>query len=166
MSFKSIAAAVAVTLALTASVTTAAFAEGQIMVHDAYGRASNPKAGAAFMHIVNTSDAADRLVAVKSDLAARTELHTHSEDANGVMKMREVEEGFVIPAGGMHMLKRGGDHVMFLGLHAPFEDGAVVPVTLVFEEAGEVIVNVTVDQSRKAKADHGHSGHNHSSHNH
>ena len=166
MSLKSLSAAFAAPLALS----TAAFADSQIMVHDAYARSSNPKAGAAFMHIMNLGDEADRLLAVKSDVSARTELHTHKEDANGVMKMTHVEEGFEIPAGGMHMLKRGGDHVMFMGLNAPFEDGAIVPVTLVFEKAGEVVVEVSVDQARKAKhgghEGHDHSGDDHSGHNH
>ena len=160
MSLKSFSAAFAATLAFS----TAAFADSQIMVHDAYARSANPKAGAAFMHIMNHGDEADRLIAVKSDVSARTELHTHAEDANGVMKMMEVKEGFEIPAGGVHMLKRGGDHVMFMGLNAPFEDGATVPVTLVFEKAGEVLVDVAVDQKRKPK--HGHSGHDHSGHDH
>ena len=162
MSFKSLCAAAAATLALT----TAAFADSQIMVHDAYARSANPKAGAAFMHIMNHGDEADRLVAVKSDVSARTELHTHKEDANGVMKMMEVKEGFEIPAGGMHMLKRGGDHVMFMGLNAPFEDGATVPVTLVFEKAGEVVIDVAVDQKRKPKHGDAHGGHDHSGHDH
>ncbi|CUH76841.1 hypothetical protein TRM7557_01089 [Tritonibacter multivorans] len=162
MSFKSLCAATAATLALT----TAAFADSQIMVHDAYARSANPKAGAAFMHIMNHGDEADRLVAVKSDVSARTELHTHKEDANGVMKMMEVKEGFEIPAGGMHMLKRGGDHVMFMGLNAPFEDGATVPVTLVFEKAGEVVIDVAVDQKRKPKHGGAHGGHDHSGHDH
>ena len=114
MSLKSFPAAFAAILALS----TAAIAESHIMVHDAYARSSNPKAGAAFMHIMNNGQETDRLLAVTSDVAARTELHTHKEGVNGVMKMTHVEEGFEIPAGGMHMLKRGGDHVMFLGLKA------------------------------------------------
>src|SRR6056297_1618620 len=69
-----------------------------ITIDDAYARASNTMAGAAFMSITNTSDTDDRLVAVASDVAERVELHTHLEDANGVMRMIEVEDGFAIPA--------------------------------------------------------------------
>ena len=162
MSLKSFPAAFAAILALS----TAAIAESHIMVHDAYARSSNPKAGAAFMHIMNNGQETDRLLAVTSDVAARTELHTHKEDVNGVMKMTHVEEGFEIPAGGMHMLKRGGDHVMFLGLNAPFEDGTTLPITLVFEKAGEILVEVSVDQTREAKHSDGHEGHDHSGHDH
>lgn len=139
----------------------AAWADG-IMVEDAYARASTPtaKSGAAFMVLMNTSDQDDRLVAAKSDVAARVELHTHREIADGVMKMMEVEEGFAIPAGGTHMLARGGDHVMFMGLNEPFADGDTVAVTLVFEHAGEVAVEIPVDLNRKPTHGGGHgAGH-------
>ena len=139
----------------------AAWAEG-IVVEDAYARASTPtaKSGAAFMVLMNTSDQDDRLVAAKSDVAARVELHTHREIADGVMKMMEVEEGFAIPAGGTHMLARDGDHVMFMGLNEPFADGDTVAVTLVFEHAGEVAVEIPVDLNRKPEHGGGHgAGH-------
>lgn len=151
--------------------TLPAFADSKIMIHDAYARASgmSAMAGAAFFEIMNTGDEDDRLISAVSDVAKRVELHTHKEDANGVMKMMEVEEGFVIPAGGMHMLKRGGDHVMFMGLNQPFEDGATVAVTLVFEKAGEMSVDIPVDLKRMPKGghmDHGHKDHDHKDHDH
>ena len=134
-----------------------AFAEGTIKVDDAYARSSGKtaKAGAAFMMIQNLGDADDRLVGASSDAAARVELHTHKVDENGVAKMVHVEEGFAIPAGETHMLKRGGDHVMFMGLTAPFEQGATVPVTLIFEKAGEVEIEIPVDLERQDMGGHG-----------
>ncbi|WP_171125559.1 MULTISPECIES: copper chaperone PCu(A)C [unclassified Ruegeria] len=151
--YKLLATVAAVTL------TTAAWAQDSITVEDAYARSSgkSAKAGAAFMMIQNSGETDDRLIAAESDVAARVELHTHQVDANGVAKMLHVEEGFVIPAGETHMLKRGGDHVMFMGISAPFEQGATVPVTLVFENAGEIVVDIPVDLERKG--DHG--SHNH-----
>ncbi|WP_171121917.1 MULTISPECIES: copper chaperone PCu(A)C [unclassified Ruegeria] len=151
--YKLLATVAAVTL------TTAAWAQDSITVEDAYARSSgkSAKAGAAFMMIQNSGETDDRLIAAESDVAARVELHTHQVDANGVAKMLHVEEGFVIPAGETHMLKRGGDHVMFMGISAPFEQGATVPVTLVFEKAGEIVVDIPVDLERKG--DHG--SHNH-----
>ncbi|MDJ0629375.1 MAG: copper chaperone PCu(A)C [Rhodobacter sp.] len=126
-------------------------AVAEIQIVDAYARASSPmaKAGAAFMEITNTADTDDRLVAASSDIAKRVELHTHKDLGDGVMKMIEVEEGFVIPAGGSHALARGGDHVMFMGLTGPLEQGATVSVTLTFEQAGDVVVEIPVDNDRK-----------------
>jgi copper(I)-binding protein len=58
------------------------------------------------------------------------------------------------------MLARGGDHVMFMGLNEPFADGDTVAVTLVFEHAGEVAVEIPVDLNRKPTHGGGHgAGH-------
>lgn len=153
--------------AFAAAFAFPAFAEG-IAITDAYARSASPRAmtGAAFMTIENTGAEDDRLIEARSPAAERVELHTHLIDASGVARMVEVKDGFPIPAGATHMLERGGDHVMFLGLTAPFEEGAMVPVTLVFENAGEVEIEVPVDLSRGPGAGamggqgHGH-GHGH-----
>lgn len=140
-------------LLLAAAVATFALpvlGEGTISVTDAYARAAGPTArtGAAFMVIANSGTEEDRLIGVRSEAAERVELHTHIINAEGVARMVEVEDGFPIPAGGSHALERGGDHVMFLGLTTPFEQGALIPVTLVFERAGEVAVDIPVDLDR------------------
>ena len=126
---------------------------GSIMVQDPYARASGKSAtsGAAFMVLMNHGTDDDRLVSELSEAAKKVELHTHSEDANGVMKMRHLIEGAMIPAGGMHALERGGDHVMFMGLAAPMKQGEEILVTLTFENAGTVAVMVPIDLKRAPK---------------
>ena len=133
------------------AVSLAAPAAAEMIVEDAYARSSSPKAkaGAAFMILKNTGDTEDRLIAAKSVAAKRVELHTHIENSEGVMQMREVEDGFVVPAGGMHTLARGGDHVMFMGLTGSWVDGDSLSVTLVFENAGEMQVEIPIDLQRK-----------------
>ena len=160
MSFKStcIAALAATTMALPVF----AGDMSKIIVDDSYARVSTAesKSGAAFMMIMNHTDADDRLIAVSTDIAERAELHTHKEDANGVMKMMHVEEGFAVAAGGMHSLERGGDHIMLMGLTQSLAHGDTVSVTLTFEKAGDITVDIPVDLERKP--DHGamnHSGH-------
>ena len=160
MSFKStcFAAIAAATLAFPAFAGDAM----KIMVDDPYARVSTEgaKSGAVFMTIMNHSDADDRLIAVSSDVAERAELHTHKEDANGVMQMLHVEEGFPVLAGRMHPLERGGDHIMLMGLKQSLSHGDTVSVTLTFEKSGDVTVDIPVDLERKP--DHGamdHSGH-------
>ncbi|KAJ56154.1 copper-binding protein [Actibacterium mucosum KCTC 23349] len=139
--------------------TMPAFADG-IMVKDAYARSASPAArtGAIFMVLDNHTHADDRLIAATSEAAARVELHTHTDDGNGVMRMHEVEGGFAIPAHGEHVLARGGDHVMLMGLTAPLVHGETVDVTLTFEKAGEMTVSVPVDLERN-DAHAGHGGH-------
>lgn len=140
-----LAASTAVLLAVPAIA-----ADATIEVRDAYARAAGvtAKAGAAFMEIVNTGEAADRLIDVRSDAAAKVELHTHKDMGDGVMKMMHVEDGFELPAGGAVVLARGGNHVMFMGLAAPFDQGKQLEVTLVFENAGEIAVQIPVDNDR------------------
>lgn len=135
--------------ALLATFALPAFAD--IEIHDAYARSATAasKTGAAFFHIMNTGEA-DQLVGVTSDAAPRVELHTHKDMGEGVMKMIHVEEGFAIPAKGMHVLERGGDHVMFMGLPKGLENGETVSIVLHFEKAGDVAVDIDVDNMRTA----------------
>lgn len=145
MSFKTTLAAASAAILLAVP----AFA-GDIVIKDAYARAAGKmaQAGAAFFMIHNMGAEDDRLIAAESDISKRVELHTHIAEGD-VMRMVEVEEGFPVPAGGMHALKRGGDHVMFMGLLQPMEQGEIVHVTLVFEKAGRVEVDIPVDLERK-----------------
>ena len=139
-----------------------AFAE--ITIDDAYARSSgmSAKAGAAFFVIHNSGAEDDQLINATSDVSKLVELHTHKDMGDGVMKMMHVPEGFTIPAGGEHALARGGDHVMFMGINEGFEQGDILTVTLTFEKAGDITVDIPVDLERKdapmmphGKMDHG-----------
>lgn len=143
--FFRLAAAAAVSFAGAAAMAA------DITVSDPYARAASPSArsGAAFMAITNTGDAPDRLVSAASDIAQRVELHTHVADGDGVMRMVHVEEGFEIAPGETVMLQRGGKHVMFMGLTRAMAQGDSVEVTLSFERAGDVVVEVPVDLERR-----------------
>ncbi|MCF6233327.1 MAG: copper chaperone PCu(A)C [Rhodobacteraceae bacterium] len=148
MSFKSklMAATAAAIL-----VSTSAFAADTIMVHDPYVRSSTAKStsGAAFMVLKNTGTVDDRLIGARASIAKKVELHTHMENSDGVMHMMEIEGGIPIAAGDQHMMVRGGDHVMFMGLSEALIQGDVISLTLTFEKAGDVSVEVPVDHARK-----------------
>jgi len=149
MSFKSVVIAAVSSFALAG----VAFADMSTMiVDDAYARASNKMAGAAFMAVMNRTGEDDRLISVSSEIAKRTELHTHMDMGDGVMKMSHVKDGFAIAAGETHMLQRGGDHVMFMGLTQELKQGDSISLTLTFEKAGDVIVEMPVDLERKPAA--------------
>ena len=163
-------AAVAAFLALALPVAEAR-AHDHLAVRDAYLRVSGPMAmsAAAFMVIENHRATDDRLVAARSDAASRVELHTHLQDAQGVMRMVEVPEGFPIPAGGAHALERGGDHIMLMGLTRRLAPGDRVTLELVFEQSGPLVVEVPVAEGPPGGAGatghgqgHGH-GHGHGS---
>lgn len=143
--FQTLLAAAAALIALPA------FAQDGITINNAYARATG-MAGGVFMEIVNDSDTDDRLVSASTDVAEKVELHTHIAGADGVMQMVAVPEGFAIAAKQGHALARGGDHVMLMGLTHKLVDGEIVTLTLTFEHAGEVIIEVPVDNARKPEA--------------
>ena len=135
--------------ALFAACVTGPALAADITVHDVWARPSpSPmmKAGAAYALVENAGDTADRIVAARSDVADRAELHTHIKDGN-IMRMRQVPE-IPVPAHGSVALKPGGYHVMLMGLHTPLEEGTRIAVTLVFEKAGEIALDVPVGKPK------------------
>jgi len=137
-------AAISLGLAALATFTlAAALAADGIEIRTPWTRAVPPtsKVGAGYMTVVNTGTADDRLVAARSGIAARVEIHEMAMDA-GVMRMRELKDGLPVAAGQSVALKPGGSHVMFMGLRQPIKAGDVVDVTLVFEGAGEIAVKL------------------------
>jgi hypothetical protein len=118
---------------------------GAIEIGQPWARATPPAAesGGGFLVITNTGTTPDRLIAVKSPAADKVEIHEMKMDGN-IMRMREVEKGIEIPPGATVELKPGGFHVMFMGLKAPFAKDAKVPLTLVFEKAGSIDVDLMV----------------------
>ena len=118
---------------------------GAIEIGHPWSRATPPTAesGGGFLAITNTGTTPDRLIAVKSPAADKVEIHEMKMDDN-IMRMREIEKGIEIPPGATVELKPGGFHVMFMGLRAPFAKDAKVPLTLVFEKAGSIDVELMV----------------------
>ena len=118
---------------------------GDLVVESPWARATaqGVRVGGAFLTVRNAGDRSDRLIAVESDVAAGVQLHmTRMEE--GIIRMRRVVDGIEVPAGGLAELKPGGFHVMLMGLKAPLEEGGSFPVTLTFERAGSVTIDVPV----------------------
>jgi periplasmic copper chaperone A len=116
----------------------------KVMVHQVWARASAgmAKSGIAFMSIMNHGMNDDRLLAARTTVSERAELHTHIMDG-GVMRMRQVPH-IDLPKSQTVMLKPGGLHVMLMNLHAPLKEGSQFPLTLEFEKAGSIKVHVSV----------------------
>lgn len=119
---------------------------GSLEISQPWARATPPaaQAGGGFLAVTNKGTTADRLLAVKSPAADKVEIHEMKMDGN-VMRMRELEKGIEIPPGATVELKPGSFHIMFMGLKKPFAKGARVPLTLVFEKAGSIDVELTVE---------------------
>ncbi len=132
----------AAALAWPLSLAAPAAADSLLTVEDARARILLPsRPGAAWLTIRNGGEA-DRLVGAESPAAARVELHTHIHEG-GVMMMRKVE-GIDVPAGGAAALEPGGDHLMLFGLKAGLKTGDRFPLTLLFEKAGRIDVEMRV----------------------
>jgi len=99
--------------------------------------------GAAYVTIRNDGVEGDALVAAASDAAARVELHETVKDGD-VMKMRRVEAIDLKP-GESRVFKPGGEHMMMFDLKQPLKEGDLVKLTLVFEKAGPIEIEGTVE---------------------
>ena len=118
--------------------------DGTVTVVDPWTRAtaSAGGTGAGYMVLVNNGDTPDRLIAAASPAAEVMELHTNVMQ-DGVMMMRPVE-AIELPVGESVSLEPRGLHVMFIRTTTPFRPGTPVSLTLIFETAGEVTVELPV----------------------
>jgi copper(I)-binding protein len=120
-------------------------ARNGIAVSDAWARATVPaaKTGALYLTIRNAGDAPDRLIGIETDRANKGEIHKMSMEG-GVMRMRPLSEGLVVPAGATVELKPGLLHGMLIGLKHPLKAGESFAATAVFEIAGRIAITVSV----------------------
>ena len=158
-------------LALAAAVSFAAFAApfsasahdykvGELKIDHPWSRATpgTITTGAVYLAVTAQGDTPDRLIAVETPRAARAELHTMTMDGD-VMRMRQVSAIEVNP-GEPAVLKPGGLHIMLIGLTAPMREKERFPLTLTFEKAGKVEVQIAVEAAGARDAGHdAHSNH-------
>lgn len=128
---------------------------GDLVLSAGWARATLPgqKTGGAYVTITNKAGQADRLVSASSSASEKVEVHSMSTE-NDVMVMRPVEGGLEIPAGGTVELAPGGLHLMLTNVKAPFKEGETVPVTLQFEKAGSVTLDLPVQKGAGGEHQH------------
>lgn len=136
-------------------------AAGSLTVSGAWARATPPNArtGAAYLTIANKGPTSDRLTAAASPAARAAELHTHAMEG-GVARMRPVD-AVEIAAGESAIFQPGGLHVMLIDLAAPLREGQSLALTLNFEKAGAVTVEVPIRRTPPAAAPGHSSSHGH-----
>ena len=105
-----------------------------------------------FLSITNSGTTDDRLIAVSIDGVTRVDIHEMTMD-NGMMVMRPLKDGLVVPAGATVELKPGSFHIMMMGLSQPFKEGETVKATLTFEKAGQIAIDFKVEAPGSNPAD-------------
>jgi periplasmic copper chaperone A len=131
------------------------FSLGQLHIEHPWSREMPPVAPTAAVYFVvrNSGDAADRLLRVGTSAADKAELHEHVH-ADGVMTMQQVQV-VEVPAGGEVRFEPMGYHVMLFGVKQQAKEGQRIPLTLTFEKAGVIELDVAVQKDPPA-AEHAH----------
>jgi copper(I)-binding protein len=152
---------IATLLVLAGSASAADYMIGALQIAQPWSRATPKGATVAsgYLTIRNRGTTSDRLVAATFALSRGAELHEMSSEG-GVMKMRALKGGLELKPGASVELKPGAHHLMFTGLTRPLAQGDRVKGTLVFQQAGTVEIEYTVEAIGGAPA-HKDAGHGH-----
>lgn len=124
---------------------------GSLEVEDAWARATaaTQTTGAVYLTVRNHAAEPDRLMRASTPVARSVELHTHTVDAEGIARMRQVD-AVAVPPQGSTTFAPGGMHIMLVGLDRPLTAGEPFPLTLSFDANGEIEVEVEVVATRGA----------------
>jgi copper(I)-binding protein len=118
---------------------------GDIVVQQAWARVvpGGARTGAVYLTLHNKSAYEDLLLAVDSAAAQTTALH-ESKIEEGVAKMVPVPGGLNLPSHGEVVMQPGGIHIMMTGLSGALEPGSILPVRMIFRDAGALDFEVPV----------------------
>jgi len=123
---------------------TAAIQGEGIQVSDAWARpGAEGRMSAAYFLVSNFNVEDDKLLSVDTDVARTAEVHESYEREEGMMGMREVPQ-LNLPAQSTVRFEQGGLHVMLMDLTQQLSDGDMFKLTLAFEKADSVTVDVPV----------------------
>ena len=126
---------------------------GALKVGHPWTRAMVPAqaTAAGYLSVQNTGKVADRLLGATTPEAARVEMHV-SRIEKDIAKMREVKAFDIVP-GDTLKLEPGGAHLMLVAPKRVFKAGERVPLTLRFERAGELNVELSVEAQRPSSTE-------------
>ena len=135
----------AIAFCMSANAVANDYRAGSIEISTPWSRATPKGAQTAigYMTIKNNGTTPDRLTGGSIDVADHFQLHAMTME-NGISKMRELSDIEIKP-GQTIEFKPGGSHVMFVNLKRPLSKGEHISGTLVFEHAGKVNVDYSVE---------------------
>jgi len=117
---------------------------GDLTIEHAWSKATigAGRPGVFYVEITNAGSVDDALIGIATPAAAMPMLH-ETVVKDGIASMPHAMS-IPIPAGQNVQLSPGGYHGMLMGLTTALKEGDSFPITLSFEKAGEVTVNVDV----------------------
>lgn len=117
-----------------------------VYLFDGWARATVEGApnSAAYGLLINLTDEEDTLLSAATEAAEAVELHEMVMGADDVMQMNPVEGGLTVGAHHFLELMPGGFHIMLINVQEPLVAGEMLPLTLTFEKAGEIQLEVPI----------------------
>lgn len=137
---------------------SSSYALASAVVSEGYARATFPmaKTGAVYFSLENPTQKTIHLSGVSTDATIADDAQIHTTFLEGdVMRMREVKDGITLAPGDAVAFAPGGYHVMLLGLTKGLDEGGTVTLTLVFDDADDIVVTLPIKKDDK-KAHHHH----------
>jgi periplasmic copper chaperone A len=125
-----------------------------MMVLDATARPSHvkeSKTGSIYLSVMNQGAKPDKLIGIKTEAAESAELHNVT-NIDGVFRMRPVAN--VEIGAGAKVDLRNEMHIMLFGLKQPLVKDNSVRITLDFETAPDLVVDVPIGDD--VHIDHAH----------
>jgi len=118
---------------------------GDIVVEQAWARLAPgaAKTGAVYLTVHNKSDQDDLLLAVDSPVAKSTAVYSTTVK-DGVASMDPMPMGVNLPSHDEVVMRPGGLHIMMTGVSKDSKVGDLLPVKMVFRDAGSLDFEVPV----------------------
>ena len=142
------------------AVTAHEYAQKNITVDHPWSKPtpSLSKYSVAYFNVSNSGQKDDLLLEIKIpyEIAKSASIHDVIHEGD-MMRMREVTNGKKIPAGSTIKFQPGGSHIMLEGLPKPLKLDDRFTIELVFENAGNVLVEIWVeDAPQQSDKQHNH----------
>lgn len=119
---------------------------GALTVNEIWARpAFKGENGAVYFVIENGTDSHDSLTRASTDIASAAEAHMSMQNDQGVMTM-SMQDSVQIMPGENITFKPGGLHIMLVDLKQDLKVGDTFTLTLQFEKAGEITLQVEVKE--------------------
>lgn len=117
---------------------------GDLTVENAWSRATigAGRPGVFYVEISNSGSSDDALIGIATPAAGMSVLHETVVN-DGIASMPHAMT-IPVPAGQSVELAPGGYHGMLMGLTEALKEGDSFPVTLTFENSGEIAIDVEV----------------------